>query len=90
VLAEGFGNISSATPSDAALVILRLLYRDEALPAKPVSDILPLKENRNREIYVRYMAGERAADLAQEFGVSVRRISRIIKRIQLRKDDRKD
>ena len=60
--------------------ILRLLYRNEPLPTKPVCDIAPLKEDRNREIYTRYMAGERAIDLAKEFGISVRRVNRLIRR----------
>jgi Helix-turn-helix domain len=80
VLPEGFGNISSATPSQAVAIILRLLYKDQTLPTKPVSDIPPLKADRNREIYDRYLAGERAIDLAREFGISVRRINRIIRR----------
>jgi Mor family transcriptional regulator len=66
------------------------LYKDQPLLEKPVSDIPPLKESRNQEIYDRYMAGERAVDLAKEFGVSVRRINKLIRRIQLRKDNNQD
>ena len=80
MLPEGFGNISSATPSQAVAIILRLLYKDQPLPAKPVSDIPPLKADRNREIVRRYLAGERAVELAKEFGVSVRRVNRLIRR----------
>jgi len=36
------------------------------------------------------MAGERAVDLAKEFGLSVRRISKIIRRIQRRIDGQQD
>jgi hypothetical protein len=80
VLPEGFGNISSANPSQAVAIILRLLYKDQHLPEKPVSDIPPLKADRNREIVERYLAGERAVDLAKEFGISVRRVNRLIRR----------
>jgi Mor family transcriptional regulator len=71
-------------------IILRLLYKDQPVSARPVSDIPPLKADRNQEIYDRYMAGERAVDLAGEFGVSVRRINKIIRRIQRQKDDHQD
>jgi hypothetical protein len=77
VLPGGFGNISSATPSQAVAIILRLLYKDQSLPAKPVSDILPPKAGRNHEIVQRYLAGERVVDLAKEFEVSVRRVNRL-------------
>ena len=80
LLPEGFGNISSATSSQAVAFILRLLYRNEPLPTKPVCDIPPLKEDRNQEIYDRYMSGERAVELAKEFGISVRRVNRLIRR----------
>jgi DNA-directed RNA polymerase specialized sigma24 family protein len=61
-------------------IILRLLYKNQPLPAKPVSDIPPLKADRNQEIVQRYFAGERAVDLAEEFGISVRRVNRLIRR----------
>jgi hypothetical protein len=80
LLPEGFESISSATPSQAVTIILRLLYKDQPLPAKPVSDIPPLKADRNQEIVRRYLAGERAVDLAKEFEVSVRRVNRLIRR----------
>ncbi|SRR5258707_1803061 len=87
LLPEGFGNISSATPARAVAIILRFLCKDQTLPTKPVNDIPPLKANRNQEIYDRYLVGERAVDLAKEFGVSVRRINKIIWRIQRLKAD---
>jgi hypothetical protein len=80
VLPEGFGNISSATPSQAVAIILRLLYKDQPLPTRPISDIPPLKAERNQEIVRRYLAGERAVDLARKFGISVRRVNRLIRR----------
>ena len=77
---EGFGSIPSATPSQAVAIILRLLYKDQLLPAKPVSDIPPLKAEGNQGIVRRYLAGERSVDLANEFGISVRRVNRLIRR----------
>ena len=79
VLPEGFGSISSTTPSQAVAVILRLLYKDQLIPAKPVNDKPPLKAERNQEIVRRYLAGECAVDLAEEFGISVRRVNRLIR-----------
>jgi hypothetical protein len=87
LLPEGFGGISPASPSSAAAILVWLLYKDQPLPKSPVSDIPPLKADRNQEIYNRYMAGERAIDLAMVFGISVRRINKIIRRIQHGKDD---
>ncbi len=46
----------------------------------PVSDMIPEKDQRNQEIFTRYTAGERAVDLAREFGISVRRVNRLIRR----------
>ncbi len=46
----------------------------------PASDIPPLKADRNQEIVRRYLAGERAVDLAEEYGISVRRVNRLIRR----------
>jgi len=39
----------------------------------PVTDLIPELEQRNRMIYERYLAGDRAVELAQAFGISVRR-----------------
>jgi Mor family transcriptional regulator len=47
--------------------------------------MIPTKTERNDTIYERYMAGERAVDLAREYGISVRRINRLILRVQNRK-----
>jgi hypothetical protein len=74
-------------PFAAVAIILRLLYKNQPLPTKQVNDIPPLKADRNQEIYDRYMAGESAVDLAEEFAVSVRRINKIIRRLQRRLDD---
>ena len=60
--------------------VLAQLYRGIIESMTPLSDMRPEKEWRNQEIFRRYMAGERAVDLAQEFGISVRRVNRLIRR----------
>ncbi len=42
--------------------------------------MIPAKTERNQEIFRRYMDGKRAVDLAKEFGISVRRVNRLIRR----------
>jgi hypothetical protein len=76
----GFENISSACVSQAVRQLLLQLYRGLIEANTPVSDMIPEKEPRNREIFTRYMTGERAVDLALEFGISVRRVNRLIRR----------
>jgi Mor family transcriptional regulator len=49
------------------------------LPSEPLTDYSPTKEDRNAEIYQRYLAGERAVDLAREYGMSLQRIYKIIR-----------
>jgi Mor family transcriptional regulator len=58
---------------------LRLLYAGIELPSEAISDYTPTKEERNAEIYQRYLAGERAVDLAREYGMSLQRIYKIIR-----------
>jgi Mor family transcriptional regulator len=53
----------------------------------PVSDLIPEKEWRNQEILRRYLDGERSADLAREFGISVRRVNRLIRRYLHRRQE---
>ncbi len=60
--------------------VLAQLYRGIEEAIAPVTDMIPEKEWRNQEIFRRYMAGERAVDLAREFGISVRRENRLIRR----------
>ena len=80
MLPEGVGNISSASMSRAVRQVLTQLYRGMIEVNTPVSDMIPEKDQRNQEIYKRYLAGERAFDLAREFGISVRRVNRLIRR----------
>jgi Mor family transcriptional regulator len=49
------------------------------VPSDPITDLIPFAEVRNQEIYQRYLAGERATDLASEYGVSLQRIYVIIR-----------
>jgi len=39
-----------------------------------------LKANRNKEIVRHYLADEHGGDLAKEFGISVRRVNKLIRR----------
>ena len=80
MLPGGFGNISSASMSLAVWRVLAQLYRGIAESLVPVTDTIPEKEWRNAEIIRRYSKGERAAELAREFGISVRRVNRLIRR----------
>ena len=48
----------------------------------PASAAIPEKVDRNLEIYQRYVAGERAQNLADEFGISVRRVNWLINRFR--------
>ncbi len=60
--------------------VLAQLYRGIEEAIAPVTDMIPEKEWRNQEIIRRYLSGERAVDLAREFGISVRRVNRLIRR----------
>jgi hypothetical protein len=59
--------------------VLAELYRVMSEADAPLTNMIPEKDVRNQAIYHRYMAGERAVDLASEFGISVRRVNRIIR-----------
>jgi hypothetical protein len=76
---EGFEDSSSAAVEKAVRRILRLLYAGMELPTEAISDYTPTKEERNAEIYQRYLAGERAVDLAREYVMSLQRIYVIIR-----------
>jgi hypothetical protein len=80
MLPEGFESISSASTSLAVQRVLAQFYRGMIEAETPVSDMIPEKDERNQEIVRRYLAGERAFDLAREFGISVRRVNRLIRR----------
>jgi Mor family transcriptional regulator len=50
------------------------------IPAQAVNDFVPPKEERNREIYRRFLAGARAVDLAELYHVSLQRVYALIHR----------
>jgi len=66
--------------SQAVRRVLAQLYRGMIASDAPVSDMLPEKDVRNQAIYHRYLAGERAIELASEFEISVRRVNKLIRR----------
>ena len=76
---EGFEDSSSASIEKAVRRLLRLLYAGMELPSEPLTDFIPTKEDRNREVYRRYLAGARAVDLAAEYGISLQRVYVIIR-----------
>ncbi len=76
---EGFEDSSSASVEKAVQRILRLLYAGMERSPEAVSDYTPPKKDRNAEIYQRYLTGERAVDLAREYGMSLQRIYVIIR-----------
>jgi hypothetical protein len=77
---EGFEDSSSASIERAVRRILRLLYAGMDIPAHAVNDFVPAKEERNREIYRRFLAGVRAVDLAELYNVSLQRVYALIRR----------
>jgi Mor family transcriptional regulator len=64
----------------AVAIVLWIMYAGKPKTEKPASSMIPTKTQRNQEIVRRYLAGERAVDLAKEFGISVRRVNRLIRR----------
>jgi len=64
----------------AVAIVLWMMYGDRQNPTKPASSMIPPKVERNQEIVRRYLAGKRAVDLAEEFGISVHRVNRLIRR----------
>jgi hypothetical protein len=63
----------------AVAVVLWLLYEDNPILDKPASSMIPSKPERNQAIVQRYLAGECAGDLVKEFGISVRRVIKLIR-----------
>ena len=65
-----------------AMFVLRVFYLKLQLSSIPRSSMIPPKTRRNEELIQRYLDGERAVDLADEFEISVRRVNRIIRQFQ--------
>jgi len=76
---RGFEDSSSASIERAVQRLLRLLYAGMELPSEAINDLIPSKEERNREIYRRYVEGERAVDLAAEYRISLQRVYKVIR-----------
>ncbi|CAG1014838.1 hypothetical protein ANRL4_05324 [Anaerolineae bacterium] len=82
---EGYETLSRDSLFRIVERVLAAFYQDRPLPSKPASSLIPEKQSRNLEIVQRFLAGERAADLAQAFGISVRRVNRLVRRCEGRK-----
>lgn len=74
---DGFEDSSSVSIEKA--LRLRLLYAGMEISSEPLTDYTPPKDDRNREIYRRYIAGARAVDSAAEYGISLQRVYVIIR-----------
>lgn len=72
------GATSGASPKMAAQRLLRLLYPNPK-PESPKKKDEANRDVRNEEIRRRYEAGERVVDLAQEYGMTIQGIYRIIR-----------
>ena len=76
VASAGYQVLPSAAVESAVHRVLHQLYLGQALPTLQVTDLIPLEEVRNAEIYQRYVNGERTVDLAEDYNVSPQRIYR--------------
>ena len=83
---EGLEIISRDKFVFSVTLVLKVFYFEVTAPTVPVSSMIPVKVDRNRELIERFLAGERAVDLAGAFGISVRRVNRIVRRYLDRND----
>jgi hypothetical protein len=81
-LTEGYRAILRTSLRVATSLFKRLLYPDPRTSALPALAKIPPNTERNRDIYNRYVVGERAQKLADEFGISVRRVNWLINRFR--------
>jgi hypothetical protein len=81
-LTDGYRAILRDLLHTANSVLNSLLYPLPRISALPVSAQIPPNVDRNREIYNRYLAGERAQKLADEFGISVQRVNWLVNRFR--------
>ncbi|CAG1007172.1 hypothetical protein ANRL4_03712 [Anaerolineae bacterium] len=86
---EGYQPISRDSLFRIVERVLVAFYQDRPLPTKPARSLIPEKQSRNLEIVQRFLAGERAVDLAQEFGISVRRVNRLVRRYEGREQKKR-
>lgn len=78
------GVTSCTSVESASLRLIELLYKGIPAPQEPVSLLIPMMTERDEMIYTRYMAGERAVRLAEEYGVSLQRLHWLIRRYKSR------
>jgi len=60
--------------------LLEHLYDGIGLPQKPVTEKHISKAERNQQICSRYALGDRLEAIADDYGVSVQRISQLLRR----------
>jgi Mor family transcriptional regulator len=63
----------------AARHVVARLYNAIPLPKNPINRKTPKQSDRNAEIKARYIAGESAIHLAQEYSITETRIYQILK-----------
>src|SRR5258706_3366108 len=63
-------------------VFLVLLYGPMPPSTSPITNAIPPKTDRNKEIYQRYLAGESPYVLAREYRISEQRIFVIIRKFK--------
>ena len=79
---EGYRAILRASLHTAISVLKSLLYPVPRTSALPALAKIPPSVDQHREIHNRYIAGERAQKLANEFGISVQRVNWLINRFR--------
>ena len=79
---EGYQAILRDTLRLSINIFKLLIYPLPRASMLPASAAIPEKVDRNLEIYKRYSTGERAQNLADEFGISVRRVNWLIDRFR--------
>jgi hypothetical protein len=63
----------------AVATVLWRMYGDKPETDTLASSMIPPKTQRNQQIVQRYLSGERAVVLAEEYGISVRRVNRLVR-----------
>jgi len=79
---EGYRSVSRDSSTLAIEYILWVYWTEKPAPREPASSMIPPKTERNLEILHRYRSGERAIDLAMHYGISVRRVNRLIHKFE--------
>ncbi len=75
---EGFQVISGTSPKTAAQRLLRILY-PIPMPQDPQKKNQFIREMRDQDIVERYKVGERVVYLAEEYGLTIQAIYRILR-----------